>query len=367
MNTPFKQLQNLLPPPEQATFSHGDWLGVEEMLHTPLPDEYKDFVARYGAGVVLPPNIWVYNPFFATPDVMAICEQHENLVDESDSRVDFFPMQGGLLPWGASDLGHYFFWVTEGKPSDWYVAVTMNCEEIWRFQGQGMVRFLVELFSQQSAAFPALFSKEDFASPITFQPHLNAPKPLRLFQLRTLVRDHLSVTYQIGDFLSAKLPPEWTLSVGREVGGAALPPYSHVFSSNWRVPGERQDLVPRYEASLYREASLLITSDDAIAQFATSLHRTWQSALMHAQSVPEETRNSLLRYRRYRIDEQGVLLHDGSRVPWLLYSEYEDSRRLAYFWVHGGFRWMLQCQTSAIDLSQGRLYFDAIASSIRFL
>jgi len=67
MATTCDKLARLILPPERPTENDGDWSKLEKKLHTPLPDDYKEFVSRYGAGMIGDVPIYVHTPFSKEP------------------------------------------------------------------------------------------------------------------------------------------------------------------------------------------------------------------------------------------------------------------------------------------------------------
>ena len=61
---------------------------------------------------------------------------------------DLTQVINGLLPFGATDNGDVFFWLTEGQPDEWRVVLNAGrdprCEE---YPG-GMTRVLAQLLSK---------------------------------------------------------------------------------------------------------------------------------------------------------------------------------------------------------------------------
>lgn len=100
------------------------------MLGTPLPDDYKEYVARYGSGVI-DDFLVVLNPFAANPNIRLVdagAERRQALEElrsgfPLEYRHDVYPRPGGLLPFAITDNANVFYWKTAGEPNSWTVAV----------------------------------------------------------------------------------------------------------------------------------------------------------------------------------------------------------------------------------------------------
>jgi hypothetical protein len=151
-----QELAAVLPPPPQPRETTGDWAKVEAEVGTPLPADFKDYVARYGTGVVNE-FLWPLNPFAANDNVNLLAEIRFQLETLRETRTKFpkkftyaiFPEPGGYLPWGRSENGDVMHWKTEGMPDQWTVAVTDAREPVWEEFAVPMTTFLAQLLSGQ--------------------------------------------------------------------------------------------------------------------------------------------------------------------------------------------------------------------------
>jgi hypothetical protein len=126
------RLRELAPPPEKPveTGSEAGWAEVERKLGTPLPADFKAFTDLYGSGT-FDDFIYLFNPFAQGADGNLLHERDAVLEAYATSRAKFpdryplppFPEPGGLLPAGRTDNGDELFWVTEGEPDAWKVAL----------------------------------------------------------------------------------------------------------------------------------------------------------------------------------------------------------------------------------------------------
>lgn len=127
-------LFSVVSPPENPMRPDSpiDWAGVEEALGTPLPSDYKEFVHTYGVGGFHYGSftfLYPYVPFAGPLDFAVWAERvlagYRQLHSEWP---EIFPIPaysepGGLLPWGRTDNGQDLYWVTQGQPDEWTVAV----------------------------------------------------------------------------------------------------------------------------------------------------------------------------------------------------------------------------------------------------
>jgi hypothetical protein len=147
-------LAAVLPPPAEPREAQGDWARVESEIGTPLPAEFKEYVARYGTGVVND-FLWPLNPFAANDNINLVAEIRFQLETLRATRDKFpkrytyaiFPEPGGYLPWGRSENGDVMHWKTEGTPDQWTVAVTDAREPVWEEFPEPMTSFLAKLLA----------------------------------------------------------------------------------------------------------------------------------------------------------------------------------------------------------------------------
>lgn len=119
-----------------------DWVAIEELLGTGLPDDYKSYAEQYPA-LYFDSLITILHP--GNPDsvknlisfgkrVSAAWQAFGPTFGPPEMALSMFPAVGGLLLWGFDDdLGHYF-WRTRGKPSEWTVVVEES-SQWWEFDG----------------------------------------------------------------------------------------------------------------------------------------------------------------------------------------------------------------------------------------
>lgn len=127
-----ERLRLLLPPPADPVEPGrpDGWAEVERALGTGLPSDFKAFTEVYGSGKV-DDFLYLFNPFASGEDGNLLVEKDRVLAAYSQTRAKFpdrlllppFPEPGGVLPLGRTDNGDELYWVTEGHPDRWPVAL----------------------------------------------------------------------------------------------------------------------------------------------------------------------------------------------------------------------------------------------------
>lgn len=154
------------PPPEAPRFSEvfpvpdtpvdvrgaGGWERVEETLSLRLPGDYKWFIERYGTGCVSA-FLWIFNPFTTNENldlvrqVASLSEQYRRMKRElGEEEVPFplYPEEGGLVPFGVSDNGDVFFWLTDSTdPREWNVVGNETRSSTYEVHERTMTAFLL--------------------------------------------------------------------------------------------------------------------------------------------------------------------------------------------------------------------------------
>ena len=147
-NDPPQALQRLTalvpPPPEPVEpAEEARWPEIEQALGTALPSDYKALLATYGSGT-FDEELWLFSPFAPPGDGNLLDECPAVLADYAESRRRF-PDPGGVLPLGRSDTGNELYWVTEGQPDDWPVALFGSRSPRHEVHPGGIVAFLAAL------------------------------------------------------------------------------------------------------------------------------------------------------------------------------------------------------------------------------
>jgi len=169
---PLEALSKLVKPPAELVFGGDDlpWNTIESELGTRLPDDYKQFVGRFGMGK-LNGFISFTNPLTANPYLNLIKRlelfyegERTMLLNQPDASELFppFPLHPespGLLPWGVTDNGQDLLWHTSGQPDQWPVIVYTGRDGRYEEFPLTMTQFLAGILAgeQVSELFP-----EDF-------------------------------------------------------------------------------------------------------------------------------------------------------------------------------------------------------------
>lgn len=171
MKSPLDVLKAILPTPGDPYEADGDWSDIEYAIQTPLPEDYKAFIATYGSGRIFDVGFSaerkvgtlcdpsVLNPFGSMghdffrhigTTIKFVGKGHKNY-PEFDPYPPW-PHKGGLLCWCTTGNGDRFYWRTEGQPSSWkVVAMHRSSARTYDFDSLGAVDFLVQLVSNKIA------------------------------------------------------------------------------------------------------------------------------------------------------------------------------------------------------------------------
>lgn len=162
-------LYSVLPRPSNPVGTGDDklWLRVSEKVGTRLPIDYVYFINSYGTGTVND-FLVVLNPF-ASQTYLNLLEQMPRLLSMLRELREEYPEEypyplyfepGGLLPWGMSDSGDTYCWLTEGSPDLWPVVTVPRHSDMELFEVT-MVKFIEAALRGQleSSAIPTEFSQ----------------------------------------------------------------------------------------------------------------------------------------------------------------------------------------------------------------
>jgi hypothetical protein len=153
-----ERLRRLLPPPAEAQEPGrpDGWPAVEAALGTGLPSDFKAFTELYGSGKV-DDFLYLFNPFTQRPDGNLLVERDRVLAGYRQTRARFpdrlawppFPEEGGVLPLGRTDNGDELYWVTQGQPGDWPVALLEARAALQELHPMPVTAFLAALAANQ--------------------------------------------------------------------------------------------------------------------------------------------------------------------------------------------------------------------------
>ena len=153
-----ERLRQLLPPPADPVEPGrpDGWGEVEGALGTELPSDFKAFTELYGSGTV-DDFLYLFNPFTAGPDGNLLAEKDRVLDGYRQTRARFperlplppFPDPGGVLPLGRTDNGDELYWVTQGDPDGWPVALLESRATRQEVHPMPVTEFLAALAANQ--------------------------------------------------------------------------------------------------------------------------------------------------------------------------------------------------------------------------
>ena len=149
-------------------------------MGTPLPDDYKEFIGRYGTGKI-DDFLWVLSPATANPSLNLVVRGEEIRRAFREYRMaiaavgkeppfDVFPEPGGLLPWGCTENGDVCYWRTgHMDPNEWHVVLNDGRGSMWEKFAGTMTQFLAATLSRRHVS-GIITDKEFPSSRPSFQP-----------------------------------------------------------------------------------------------------------------------------------------------------------------------------------------------------
>jgi hypothetical protein len=156
-----ERLRQLLPPPADPVEPGrpDGWGEVEGALGAGLPGDFKAFTELYGSGKV-DDFLYLFNPFTQGPDGNLLVEKDRVLEGYRQTRARFpdrlalppFPEPGGVLPFGRTDNGDELYWVTDGQPDQWPVALVEARAALQEVYPMPVTSFLAALAANQLAS-----------------------------------------------------------------------------------------------------------------------------------------------------------------------------------------------------------------------
>lgn len=138
-----------------------DWDAVQVEYGVDFPADYKEFVARFGAGS-LEEGIYVSVPRIGQPAAALTVGRlpadalHEGgMLTWRDSSRSDRPSLQDMLVWGETSGADVLCWVTDGPdPDAWPIAVWARQGGGWDLYDCGMVGFLVKVLADEFPVFP---------------------------------------------------------------------------------------------------------------------------------------------------------------------------------------------------------------------
>jgi hypothetical protein len=179
------ELLQLIQAPAQPVQT-GDavrWAQVERSLGTRLPEDYRDLVTLCGSGI-----FWglfrleLLNPFSASyPEQLrawsALLRIRRGLPERQRISYGIFPSQPGWLPWGGTDVGQTFCWVTEGDPDRWPLLLISDRNKSFQQLQMPITSFLAQLLTGRLR--PSFMIRDQLPPglPPSFVPYRSPPSP----------------------------------------------------------------------------------------------------------------------------------------------------------------------------------------------
>jgi hypothetical protein len=159
------RLRELLPAPASGG-DPVDWSEIEQTVGLALPADYREFVETYGGGEIDEYMCVLTPPVPGSPYGELLDRITPVLSDLEDLRALLPP---DVVPplWPFADLGEgdVAFWLREGAPDDWRVAVWQRQiaygDNRWKVFDGGMAAFLLAVLTGQIAPFSDELSDTD--------------------------------------------------------------------------------------------------------------------------------------------------------------------------------------------------------------
>jgi hypothetical protein len=169
------ELYKVLERPQEPRETGSDeaWLQVAAKIGTRPPIDYVYFINSYGSGRISN-FLWVFNPFSSNQHLNLVAQIPAILSGLRESRERFpeeypYPLYfepGGILPWGLSDDGDIYCWLTKGSPDKWPVITVPRHADIELFD-MPMSLFIARALKGQlqSGAIPPYFANQAVFAP----------------------------------------------------------------------------------------------------------------------------------------------------------------------------------------------------------
>ncbi|MEV4970873.1 hypothetical protein [Streptomyces scopuliridis] len=160
MKNQIEALMRLMPPHSGAG-SVVDWPRVEQAWGTCFPDDYKQFVAVYGAGAI-DGYLGVMTPEVSDDGRPAGAMEEETEIAREDWGEDGAPRPEGIslgpervMAWGVDATADLLCWLASGDdPDAWPVVVYSRGKDRWILHQCGMVEFLCKIFHAEFDEHP---------------------------------------------------------------------------------------------------------------------------------------------------------------------------------------------------------------------
>jgi len=182
-------LQKIVAPPGFPT-SNGSFDGftkIEIELGLLLPSDYKDLIMTYGDGCWQ--GFWyLLNPFTKNHNLNLIAQASRDEVSgydilsaerniknlEANYPHRIWPEKDGIFPWGITDNGGRFFWITTGKADDWPTLYYPSRDPDFKSYDLSISEIILGAVSGALPIFADEFGGESFSNGIPLFEKLSA-------------------------------------------------------------------------------------------------------------------------------------------------------------------------------------------------
>ena len=135
--------------------SNEEWNKAQQEHGVVFPVDYVEFVDTYGTGSI-DDFLWIYTPWCQNENLNiftrgkivgdAYRASHEEFPKDFPFAV--YPEKGGLLPFGGTDNGDEFYWLTDDiNPEKWKLIVYMDRSDEYLEYNLNLMDFLTGIFS----------------------------------------------------------------------------------------------------------------------------------------------------------------------------------------------------------------------------
>jgi hypothetical protein len=160
MTSDLESISKLLSPPTDSVGLDRPWRTVERELGTPLPSDYKEFIDRYGSGMICGSmSVWNFRDaaIFSKPLAKVltgpggVVQAYERIRAMGNSwPFTMYPQPGGLLPFVTVRDVHHLNWLADGPPDTWDVVYWFfDGLEFIHLKGDSFTGFLLKVLKKK--------------------------------------------------------------------------------------------------------------------------------------------------------------------------------------------------------------------------
>lgn len=165
------ELVNLVPPPMNPVHSTGDWVAIVSDLGIDLPSDYKQFIERYGEGVLCS-YFDFESPFaFESPRsrLRTLVRYYESWAERGrEIPYSLYPESPGLLPFCSYGDVDMIAWYTKGEPDSWSIVYHDREEGCFPVE-MGFLQFLLSVLNGRSPLPKSVIGDEILSVPYVFR------------------------------------------------------------------------------------------------------------------------------------------------------------------------------------------------------